>query len=91
MSAVLEYLTAEVAELAGEISKQNKRARIIPRHILLAIRKDEELNYLLRDVMIACGGVENNIHQMLLSKGTKSKVNKSTTSNNHSNVASQEY
>ena len=44
LAAVLEYLTAEVLELAGEFATRGKKARIIPRHVMLAIRSDEEVS-----------------------------------------------
>ena len=73
LCAVLEYLCAEILELAGNAARDNKKSRIIPRHIQLAVRNDEELNKLLGGVTIASGGVLPNIHAVLLPKKAKSK------------------
>ncbi|EOR00125.1 hypothetical protein E3P92_01610 [Wallemia ichthyophaga] len=71
LAAVLEYLAAEILELAGNAARDNKKSRIIPRHLQLAIRNDDELNKLLGHVTISQGGVIPNIHTELLPSKTK--------------------
>ena len=75
LASVLEYLTAELLELAGNAAKDNKKQRIVPRHIMLAARNDDELSNLLNAVTIANAGVLPNINSALMpeKKGKKSK------------------
>ncbi|CAI8606182.1 unnamed protein product [Vicia faba] len=80
LAAVLEYLAAEVLELAGNAARDNKKNRVSPRHLLLVVRNDEELGKLLAGVTIAHGGVLPNINPVLLPKRTET-----TTANNNNN------
>jgi histone H2A len=74
MAAVLEYLVAELLELSGNAAKDQKKTRISPRHIQLAIKNDEELNKFVGRATISAGGVMPNIHAVLLKKGKEDKT-----------------
>lgn len=65
-AVVLEYLTAEILELAGNEAADNKKMLITPRHIMLAVRKDEELSNLFKDVTISNAGVVPRVHSCLI-------------------------
>ncbi|XP_067883611.1 histone H2A.J-like [Heterodontus francisci] len=73
LAAVLEYLNAEILELAGNAARDNKKTRIIPRHLQLAVRNNEKLIKLLGEVTIALGGVLPHIQALLLPKKTSAQ------------------
>ncbi|XP_054240139.1 histone H2A, sperm-like [Indicator indicator] len=80
LTAVQEYLSAEILEMAGNAAHASKKVRIAPRHIMLAVRNDDEMNKLLACVTIAQGGVMPNILDELLPKRT---VRNATFSQEH--------
>ena len=73
LASVLEYLTAEILEISGNAARENKRARITPRFITLAVRQDEDINKLLQNITIADSGVKPSIHGVLLPQRKKNK------------------
>uniref|UniRef100_A0A453GXJ0 Histone H2A n=1 Tax=Aegilops tauschii subsp. strangulata TaxID=200361 RepID=A0A453GXJ0_AEGTS len=74
------WMDSQVLELAGNAAKDNKKTRIVPRHLLLAIRNDQELGKLLAGVTIAHGGVLPNINPVLLPKKALEKAEKESQS-----------
>ena len=76
VSAVLEYLTSEVLEVAAKaVLQRNKGKRITPRALTLAVRHDADLGALLKDVTLSRGGVVPKVEKALESK-KKSKSGK---------------
>eukprot|EP01127_Copromyxa_protea_P010855 TRINITY_DN268_c0_g1_i2.p1 TRINITY_DN268_c0_g1~~TRINITY_DN268_c0_g1_i2.p1 ORF type:complete len:286 (+),score=58.36 TRINITY_DN268_c0_g1_i2:28-885(+) len=69
LAAVLEYICAEILELAGNAARDEKKLRILPKHITCAIRHDEELDTMFTHVIIAGGGVIPAIHKALIPAG----------------------
>lgn len=90
LASVLEYLTSEVVELSGNACHDNKGKRIAPRHILLAVRKDDELNELLKGVTISSGGVLANINPVLLPKATRARASASQMAGEGNNADDRE-
>ena len=68
MAGVLEYLTAEILELAGNVCEQQKKKTISPKHLNLGVRSDDELSKLMAEVTVAQGGMLPNIPEFFLKK-----------------------
>ena len=44
LAGMLEYLTAEILEVAGNVCHQGKKKTIAPKHLNLGVRGDQELS-----------------------------------------------
>ena len=75
LAAVLEYLSAEVLELASNSANSNKRIRITIRDLQLSVGEDQELSELFNKLNITFigGGVVPHIHPCLSSKKPRKK------------------
>ena len=75
MTSVLEYLTAELLDLTNKVitNSKKKSTRVTPRAITMAVRHDDDLGTLLKDVTFARGGVVPNVHASLQKKGKGAK------------------
>ncbi|RSH95633.1 histone H2A [Saitozyma podzolica] len=71
LAAALEYLIAELVEIAGTQCRDAGRRLIKPRHIRLAISSDQELSDLIGKAVIKEGGVQPHIESALLPKKKK--------------------
>mmetsp|Transcript_53745 Transcript_53745/g.65885 ORF Transcript_53745/g.65885 Transcript_53745/m.65885 type:complete len:143 (+) Transcript_53745:64-492(+) len=83
MTAALEYMLAELIEVSGACAEEFGKKQIKPRHIYLAVRKDDELDYYLGGVTFPYSGVVPNVNSALLKKSKKKSKSK--------RKASQEY
>ena len=79
MASVIEFLTAELLELAGNVARDGKRKTISSHHIFLAVLNDEELSKLFEEVQIS-NSVVPGIHPSLLPKNKKKKAKKAKAS-----------
>ena len=77
LAGVMEYLTAEMLELAGNAGRDNRKSNINPRHLQLASTNDEELSKMLGKHHIVGGGVLPNIHAVLLPDKNKKRKQQS--------------
>ena len=68
MAGAIEYLIAEVLELAGNRVRDFRRKRITPRDIQVAVQMDEELRALFGKVTMPTVGVLGVVHPALLPK-----------------------
>jgi len=73
VTAAMEYIFAELLELAGNAAIENKKSRLLSRHLMLAIRYDDALLPLFKEGTIAASGVVPYIDNRLLSRSMRGR------------------
>lgn len=53
LTAVIEYLIAEILELSGNVARDNKKQIITREHINMAIKEDEELSIIYNKCIVS--------------------------------------
>ena len=72
MAGVLEYLCAEVLDLAHQVCTEQKKKTLQPKHLNLAFRTDQELGLLMHHATFTSSSVPVNVHPFHL-KGKAAK------------------
>ena len=79
-AAVLEFVVAEILELAAKaVLQRNKGKRITPRALTLAVRHDADLGTLLKDATISRGGVVPKVEKALEAKKKAKRAGKKSS------------
>ena len=80
VAGVLEYLAAEILELAGNAARDSRRTRLTMHHIFYAISLDEELAKMFRNTTFGTSVVRN-VHRLLLPGPKQPKYSRNVTFN----------
>ena len=87
LASTLEYLCAEMTELAGLKAKYMEKGmpkkRITPRHIFMAVQDDEELKKFTRNAWFPYSGAMPLIHKFLLNNSNKNTESEQRISKSH--------
>ena len=51
LAGVLDYISAELVECSGEVSQNLKKTRIMPKHIVSALKNDAELKKMFSNIV----------------------------------------
>ena len=74
IAAVLEYITSEVVEVAGDLTMNDTKVTMTPKHINLGMRSDYELSKLASSMIVSHGGTLSNINEALFPKKKAKKT-----------------